>query len=127
MSQDFCHNSFKLMFPQFRKDSAFTGQSRRWTRSAFTLIELLVVIAIIAILAGLLLPALARAKVQGQRIKCLSNQHQIAVALQLYTHDFNDYYPIHGDWGTLGGRPTNGTVTTHNSKGEKTRVLNPYA
>src|SRR5215472_402987 len=77
----------------------------RTSEPGFTLIELLVVIAIIAILAALLLPTLARAKAAAKTAVCLSNLHEIGIAVSLYNSDnretfyyTNDYRYYAGDY-----------------------------
>jgi prepilin-type N-terminal cleavage/methylation domain-containing protein len=76
------------------------GQScaRRSLEMAFTLIELLVVVAIIAILAGLLLPTLIRAKESARSASCLNNLHQIAIASDCYSLDANGRLPSFLTW-----------------------------
>ena len=67
---------------------------REKSRPAFTLVELLVVIAIIAILAALLLPTLGRAKESARAAVCLSNLHQIGIALQIYVSENHNKLPV---------------------------------
>ena len=75
--------------PHLKQQSCFIPPN------GFTLVELLVVIAIIAILAGLLLPGLARAKEQARIIQCLSNLRQIGFGMMLYVDAMRDFW---NDW-----------------------------
>ena len=111
-------------------DNSGAGLSRRGWRlsaairrndhppTAFTLIELLVVIAIIALLIGILLPALSRARASGRAAKCLANLHSLGQGVALYAHEHRDVLPpsrlpvfddCHANASLLGGvkyRPT---------------------
>ena len=92
-------------------------QKAKQSSSGFTLIELLVVIAIIAILAAMLLPALARAKLNAKRVQCISNLRQWNIAFNLYCNDSQGSMPM-GWYAVDASYPA--------SMGEWSMALKPY-
>jgi prepilin-type N-terminal cleavage/methylation domain-containing protein len=98
---------FAALQPLFASGAATTSTNQH--PKAFSLVELLVVIAVIAILAALMLPVLSRSKEEGRATACISNLHQIGIALQLYVDANNNTLP------TMRDAPTDTNALATNS------------
>jgi prepilin-type processing-associated H-X9-DG protein len=81
------------------------AEPKHHSRKAFTLVEVLAIITIIAVLAGTLLPALAKTKTASTTVQCLANQRQLTAAWRLYSNDFDDWLLTGVPAGNLQNRP----------------------